>query len=173
MAGISEEMRRKMRVDRQKGHVQAGNASWKGDVIGGESMTHDMTSGCSDDVYRVWFGRKVSYLPQTSVLRSPQSCTHRKMLERHIFKFINEKHFLCSYLKEESDHAVRQSYHRLEPVDGFAMLWHRRPLRWQCRIEHYYTPTTLSKCSYEGLPEQVLHHTLEKSSIFPLKFINK
>lgn len=52
MAGISEEMRRKMRVDRQKGHVQAGNASWKGTVQGRGSAWHMIweTSGCSRDV---------------------------------------------------------------------------------------------------------------------------
>lgn len=42
MAKISEKMRRKIRVDRQKGRVQAGNVSWGGGVMGERSVTHDM-----------------------------------------------------------------------------------------------------------------------------------
>lgn len=42
MAKISEKMRRKIRVDRQEGRVQAGNVSWGGGVMGERSVTHDM-----------------------------------------------------------------------------------------------------------------------------------
>ena len=100
MAGISEEMRRKMRVDRQKGHVQAGNASWKGTAQGrggGECMTHDMRD--------IWvFGWRLSSLTQEgSFLTADISFeiaavvyAQKNAARKHIFFFLQSRSHVFS-----------------------------------------------------------------------------
>ena len=163
MAGISEEMRRKMRVDRQKGHVQAGNASWKGTAQGrggGECMTHDMRD--------IWvFGWRLSSLTQEgSFLTADISFeiaavvyAQKNAARKHIFFF-----FTISVTRfQRGDPAFCQSHRILQPADEFATLWHRRPLRWRRRTGRCCIPTALSKCLREELPERVLHHTPDRS----------